>query len=62
MKILLVYEDYVAKFYNHDPMGRARVPNEITPLQLYFKLASDGYSKNLYVCEEVPTKNKSCKK
>lgn len=58
MKVFLIYESYLAKFYNHEPLGKARVPNEMYAIDLYFQLVYEGYSKNLYVCEEKQNKPK----
>lgn len=56
MKVFLIYEDYGSKFYKHEPLGKARVPNSMKPVDLYFQLIFEGYSKNLYICEEKSKK------
>lgn len=53
MKVFLIYEDYAAKFYGHEPVGKARVPNSMHAIDVYSQLSKEGYSRNLYVTEEI---------
>lgn len=61
MKVFLIYEDYAAKFYNHEPVGKARVPNSMCAIDVYSQLTAEGYSRNLYVTEQIIEKKKNAK-
>ena len=52
MKVFLIYESYAAKWYGHEPVGKARVPNSVYPIDLYAQLTAEGYSRNLYITRE----------